>query len=133
MVKVLRALETVEGQPERKAPVRESAVGSVVAGLRAAQLSEAELLAVVGVIHGQLAAAMTEKTSVVVTATAVHDGKALSLTANVESTACQMVAETVDLLVRTATPALWAQVRAVLEMTDEELVAREQERAYWAP
>jgi hypothetical protein len=103
--------------------VRADVVETVLAVLRAAGLFYAEYLAVVGAIHAVLAREIQAKTSVMVTATALTEGSVASATVLKECSAPGLVSETVELLVRAASPELWAQIRAVLEASDSELAA----------
>lgn len=111
------------GPEEQAVLVRASVVASVLAGLRAAQLSSVEYLAVVGEILAVMATEATENPAVVVVSQAVVGRQAELFAAVVESKAPLLVASTVDLLVQQASPELWAQVRGALEATDEELAA----------
>jgi len=108
---------------EVREEVRASVVASVVAGLQAAQLSMAEYLAVVGEILATLARAETERPAIAVAACGVVQGKAELFASVLESRAPVLVASTADLLVRCASPELWAQVRGALEASDEDLRA----------
>lgn len=123
MVKVTEAVETVRGSAG-PAAIRESVVASVMAGLRAAQLSGAEYLCVVSAILELIARAETEKAAIAVVAAAVVQGRVSSYATVTECSAPFLVSETVDMLVRMASPELWAQVRAALEASDEEIRAR---------
>lgn len=121
-VGTVRVTDLVTAKTEE---TRASVVASVVAGLQAAQLSEAEYLAVVAAIHALLAEAMGLPT-VVVTATSVNRDwrlalempvalqKVASRTAQVVTPDPETVAETVEAMVRWASPALWEQLRAVV-------------------
>lgn len=105
--------------------VRVSVLESVLAGLRAAQLSQAELLSLVGAIHVDLAKGMGSEETVVVTATGVAPGiakaRASSSTVAVECAAPFLVAATVELMVRSASPELWQEIRWALTASDAEL------------
>lgn len=102
------------GPEHQKVISRDSVVQSVLAGILAAQLAPAEYLAVVAGIHALMATG--NQTQVVVTATSLPlVGSISSWTVEKPCLAPGLVAETVDLLVREASPALWAEIRDVLE------------------
>jgi hypothetical protein len=123
-VSQVRAWETTAGvaKPEE---IRASVVASVVAGLQAAGLCHAEYLCVVGAIHALLAQGEGILVGVVVTATAVDscvgEGVASVLGQEVHSRTVAMqgpeprlVVETVEQMVRQASPALWAAIAEAL-------------------
>lgn len=120
-VKSAKAWETT-GPEAQQESLREDVVAAVAGELQA-RLLQVERLALVAAIHGQLAKETTEKAVVTVTASAVVAGRVSSATVVRECSAPGMVAETVDLLVRAASPELWAQIRAVLEASDSDLAA----------
>lgn len=121
------------GPEEQSVLVRVSVVESVLAGLRAAQLSSVEYLAVVGEILALLAKEATVNPAVVVVSQAVVEHQAELFAAVVESKAPFLVAETVERLVEQASPELWAQVLAALEASDAELEVMVQARAAGVP
>jgi hypothetical protein len=119
-----KVTESVRDSVAAPAVIRESVVESVLAGLRAAQLSGAEYLCVVGAILELIARAETEKPAVVVVTAAVQQGRVESFASVLESSAPLLVASTADLMVRMASPHLWAAVRGALEASDAEILAR---------
>lgn len=103
--------------------VRADVVEAVLVVLHAAGLFYAEYLAVVGAIHATLAREIQAEASVMVTATALTEGLVSSATVCRETPDPAMVSQTVELMVRAASPALWEQIRAVLLASDSELAA----------
>lgn len=102
-------------------PVRESEVQRVVD--QCDGLVASELLAVVTACQGRLAAMEGKEKSVVISATAMYGGllgaRLSSVTTVVESSAPNLVAQTVTRLVQVGSPALWAMIQEALEKPDE--------------
>lgn len=123
-VKVTQARAWDTTGPEVQAEfVRADVVETVLAVLHHAGLFYAEYLAVVGAIHAVLAKEIQAKSSVMVTATALTEGLVSSSTVCRECPEPAMVSQTVELMVRAASPELWEQIRAVLLASDSELAA----------
>lgn len=118
----VQAWETTAAEAQ-SVMLREDVLEEIVASVRAAFLTPAEFSTLVAALHGLMAVQETEKASVTVTATATRGGKVSSASVVRECSAPSLVAETVDLLVRAASPELWASIRAVLEASDSELAA----------
>jgi hypothetical protein len=119
-VSELRAWDTSAKAAARSEELRASVVASVLAGLQAAYLSHAEYLAVVGAIHATLAQTAGVQAGVMVTATAVLpvvdlvSSEVHSRSVLAESQEPVLVAESVELMVREASPELWALLHAAL-------------------
>jgi len=113
------------GQP---VPLRESVVESVVAGLRAAQLSHEEMLAVVAAIHATLVTIQVEagKSAVAVTTTVVDEAmRASALTVIREHEVPYLVQRTVNQLVTECSPELWGEMDLVMMLSEEEFAEYE--------
>jgi len=102
----------VPGQPVQE--VRQEAVQLAMDSLRAMGLSVDEVTAVICALQGQMMAA--ERTTVMVTATALQSGGLLSSrTVAVDSPAPGLVTVGVEKMVLEASPALWSEILLVLE------------------
>lgn len=121
-VRSVQAWETTA--PEAQSViVREAVLEGIVESVRAASLTPAEFSTLAAALHGLMATQETEKASVTVTATATVGSRVSSASVVRECSAPLLVSETVDLLVRAASPELWAQIRAVLEASDADVAA----------
>jgi hypothetical protein len=103
------------GMAKGEAQVRESVVKSVLAGLQAAGLSEAEKLVVVAMFQAE----MMEKEGTTLMATisvlGVRQGHLVSESVAIASPAPLLVMDALQELVKMASPELWMEILRVLE------------------
>lgn len=135
-VETAEAWETSTAGEVKAVELRASVVESCLAGLRAAQLSLDEYVALAGAIHAIVGAGIAkgiQPPTLVVQATALERNRVTSRSVAIECPVPLLASVTVEQLVRHASPELWGQMRAVLEMTDAELAEELADAAYWAP